>query len=96
VYDTVGNVYEWVKDCWHINYKDAPSDGSAWLSASGGDCKGASFGGRGLVLQSYAPPFRKPGVERCHVSGRQPRVPNCQDAFAIAKVLPPVSLLLYL
>ena len=32
VYDTVGNVEEWVEDCWHKNYKDAPIDGSAWLS----------------------------------------------------------------
>jgi len=39
VYDTVGNVREWVEDCWHKNYKDAPTDGSAWLSASEGDCK---------------------------------------------------------
>jgi len=38
VYDTAGNVYEWVEDCQHNNYKDAPIDGSAWLSASGGDC----------------------------------------------------------
>jgi formylglycine-generating enzyme required for sulfatase activity len=39
VHDTVGNVREWVEDCWHKNYKDALTDGSAWLSASEGDCK---------------------------------------------------------
>jgi formylglycine-generating enzyme required for sulfatase activity len=39
VYDTVGNVWEWVEDCWHKTYKDAPIDGSAWLSAGEGDCK---------------------------------------------------------
>ena len=39
VHDTVGNVEEWVEDCWHKTYKDAPTDGSAWLSASGGDCE---------------------------------------------------------
>jgi formylglycine-generating enzyme required for sulfatase activity len=33
-----GNVLEWVEDCWHANYDQAPSDASAWLSASGGDC----------------------------------------------------------
>ncbi len=38
VYDTAGNVEEWVEDCWHGTYKDAPIDGSAWLSASGGNC----------------------------------------------------------
>ena len=31
-----GNVWEWVKDCWHPNYTGAPRDGSAWTS--GGDC----------------------------------------------------------
>ena len=39
VYDTAGNLYEWVEDCWREDYKDAPIDGSAWLSASGGDCE---------------------------------------------------------
>ena len=35
LHDTAGNVSEWVKDCWHENYKDAPSDSEAW---EGGDC----------------------------------------------------------
>ncbi len=30
LYDTVGNVWEWVQDCWHDGYADAPTDGSAW------------------------------------------------------------------
>ncbi len=33
--DTAGNVYEWVHDCYHRNYDDAPEDGSVW---DGGDC----------------------------------------------------------
>ena len=39
VHDTVGNVEEWVDDCWHKSYKDAPTDGSAWLSENEGNCK---------------------------------------------------------
>ena len=35
VHDTAGNVAEWVKDCWHENYKGAPSDSKVW---EGGDC----------------------------------------------------------
>jgi formylglycine-generating enzyme required for sulfatase activity len=30
LYDTAGNVWEWVQDCWHKNYNGAPADGSVW------------------------------------------------------------------
>jgi formylglycine-generating enzyme required for sulfatase activity/curved DNA-binding protein CbpA len=33
-----GGVLEWVEDCWHPTYTQAPSDGTAWLSGAGGDC----------------------------------------------------------
>ena len=36
LYDTAGNVYEWVHDCYHRNYNNAPDDGSVW---EGGDCE---------------------------------------------------------
>lgn len=35
LYDVLGNVYEWVEDCWHDDYSGAPSTGDVW---SGGDC----------------------------------------------------------
>ncbi|MEM6999061.1 MAG: SUMF1/EgtB/PvdO family nonheme iron enzyme [Pseudomonadota bacterium] len=35
VFDTAGNISEWVHDCWHNNYKGAPTDESVW---EGGDC----------------------------------------------------------
>ncbi len=46
LYDTAGNLFEWVHDCYHRNYKDAPDDGSVW---EGGDCdvrvvRGGSYG----------------------------------------------------
>ncbi len=37
LYDMVGNVWEWVADCWHANYAGAPVDGSAWRRQSAQD-----------------------------------------------------------
>jgi formylglycine-generating enzyme required for sulfatase activity len=36
LYDMVGNVGEWVEDCYHENYLGAPIDGSAWTSENCG------------------------------------------------------------
>jgi formylglycine-generating enzyme required for sulfatase activity len=35
LYDMQGNVYQWVEDCYHDSYRDAPTDGSANTT---GDC----------------------------------------------------------
>lgn len=35
VHGMLGNVFEWVEDCWNRDYTDAPVDGSAWAQ---GDC----------------------------------------------------------
>ena len=36
LYDMYGNVWEWVQECWHEDYSDAPSDARL---RSGGDCR---------------------------------------------------------
>ncbi|WP_426957380.1 formylglycine-generating enzyme family protein [Muricoccus radiodurans] len=35
LHDMLGNMWEWVEDCWNEFYLGAPGDGSAWLK---GDC----------------------------------------------------------
>jgi formylglycine-generating enzyme required for sulfatase activity len=37
LYDTAGNVFEWVQDGLHETYQGAPNDGSAWEAKSVGD-----------------------------------------------------------
>lgn len=31
-HDLIGNVSEWVEDCWHDSYRRAPRDGRAWVN----------------------------------------------------------------
>jgi formylglycine-generating enzyme required for sulfatase activity len=35
LYQVHGNVWVWIEDCWHEDYKGAPTDGSVW---AGGNC----------------------------------------------------------
>jgi formylglycine-generating enzyme required for sulfatase activity len=54
IYDTVGNVWEWVGDCYNGSYAGAPSDGSAW---TGGDCtrrvlRGGSWDNEPRIVRS--------------------------------------------
>ena len=52
--DVLGNVWEWVEDCWNGSHRGAPSDGRAWES---GDCgrrvvRGGSWGDSPRSLRS--------------------------------------------
>ena len=54
LYDTTGNVWSWLADCWNETYDGAPSDGSANL---GGDCsqrlmRGGSWSARPALFRS--------------------------------------------
>jgi formylglycine-generating enzyme required for sulfatase activity len=49
LYDTIGNVNEWVEDCWHQNYIGAPTTSIPW--EAGGDCTRRVI--RGSTWNSY-------------------------------------------
>jgi formylglycine-generating enzyme required for sulfatase activity len=64
VYDTVGNVYEWVQDCYHDSYEGAPADGSAWEKSG---CtlrviRGGSWGGEPRYVRSADRLWFVPGL----------------------------------
>jgi formylglycine-generating enzyme required for sulfatase activity len=59
LYDMIGNAWEWVEDCWHPGYDDAPDDGSPWVSSGSCDkrvLRGQSFDfvnwGEGVAVRS--------------------------------------------
>ncbi len=57
LYDMSGNVGEWVQDCWHDNYQNAPTDGTAWEEKNSGNCsrrvlRGGSWFGDADYLRS--------------------------------------------
>lgn len=56
LYDMLGNVWQWVNDCWNESYVGAPSDGSAWTT---GDCsnhvmRGGSWSNVPVFVRSAA------------------------------------------
>ena len=56
LYDMLGNVWQWVEDCWNDSYVGAPTDGRAWTS---GDCdkkvlRGGSWSNAPAFVRSAA------------------------------------------
>ncbi len=56
LYDTAGNIAEWVQDCWNESYRGAPAGSSAWVK---GNCslrslRGGSFGNKSTYIRSSA------------------------------------------
>ncbi len=66
IYDMHGNVWEWVEDDWHDNYKGAPNDGSSWIGKKRGSARVIRGGGwnnnarncRSAIRGFCAPVFR--------------------------------------
>jgi formylglycine-generating enzyme required for sulfatase activity len=70
LYDTVGNVREWVQDCWHDSYHGAPSDGSAWESENKGNCNGRVH--RGGAFRSVSKDNVRASARQMYRSGARP------------------------
>jgi formylglycine-generating enzyme required for sulfatase activity len=77
LHDIAGNVSEWVRDCWHDSYFQAPADGSARLSP---DCK--------LRIVRGGHWASSPDLTRsAHRLSAQPDLRNAQTGFRIARDL---------
>ncbi len=69
--DMHGNVWQWVEDCYHEDYKGTPENGSAWNE--GADCsshvvRGGSWGSNPEILRS-ASRFENPSFGRYFTLG---------------------------
>ena len=79
LHDVLGNVWEWVGDCYHDSYEGAPADGSAWES---GDCERRVL--RGGSWDSI------PGNLRSAIRFRSPTGGRSVNAgFRVARTLTP-------
>ena len=75
LYDTVGNVWEWVQDCWRPRYHDHPRDGMPLEAA---DCKVRTMRGADW---SAIPSYTRYGIR----SGDKIEVPHDFTGFRVAR-----------
>ena len=80
LHDMHGNLWEWVQDCWHVDYGGAPVDGSAWMAAENGDCSLAVLRGGSWYDDAQELALRRPQRVPARRPGRQLRFSSCADA----------------
>jgi formylglycine-generating enzyme required for sulfatase activity len=78
LYDMLGNVWEWVEDCWHWDYTGAPSTGDVW---SGGDCGLPVLRGGSWHTFDFDFPFLRVSCRH----GSDPRSRSSEYGFRCAK-----------
>lgn len=87
LYQVHGNVEEWTEDCFHDNYENAPTNGSAWTS---GDCKrrvqrgGAWWGDPGRLRSAYRHGW---SADTSSISYGPPNVLRISFGFRVARTL---------
>jgi formylglycine-generating enzyme required for sulfatase activity len=80
LHDMHGNVWEWVEDCWHDNYADAPAEGAAWLEANDGACGYRIYrGGSWFNVQSV--------IRSANRTGSPPEFTISNIGFRVARTL---------
>lgn len=77
LYDMLGNVYQWMSDCWNKSYLGAPGDSKSWTS---GDCvkhvvRGGSWLNEPWVLRSAMRSRLEPDTVGNYVGLRVARAP---------------------
>ena len=78
LHDMLGNVWEWVDDCWNASYAGAPGDGSAWKT---GECFRRVVRGGGWYY----------GPRNVRLAKRLPTAPTKRShdlGFRVARSLP--------
>jgi formylglycine-generating enzyme required for sulfatase activity len=78
LHDMLGNVSEWVEDCYHTSYEGAPTDGRAWTT---GDCPRRVIRGGNW---SHSPA----GVRSANRNGDPPSLHNMIVGFRVGRTLP--------
>ncbi len=82
LHDMHGNVWEWVEDCWHDDYQNAPAEGAAWLAANDGLCGYRIYrGGSWLNVRSV--------VRSANRTGSPPDFSISNIGFRVARTLVP-------
>jgi formylglycine-generating enzyme required for sulfatase activity len=80
LYGVAGNAWEWVQDCWHDTYEDAPFDGRGWGEGNSGDCARRVVRGGGW--------FNLPrNLRSAYRSWNNPDVATLNVGFRLARTL---------